>query len=48
MSNFIRDEVKIVGLQTFDRYEKLNPVEISIKTAKSTPSSLDFRATNIA
>ena len=34
MSNFITDEVKIVGLQTFDRYNKLNPVEISIKDSE--------------
>ena len=26
--------MKIVGLQTFDRYEKLNPVEISIKDSE--------------
>ena len=29
-----KDEWKIVGLQTFDRYEKLNPVEISIKDSE--------------
>ena len=34
MSNFVRDEVKIVGLQTFDRYGKLNPVKISIKDSE--------------
>ena len=34
MSNFIRDEVKIFGLQTFERYEKLNPVETSIKDSE--------------
>ena len=34
MFNFIRDEVKILGLQTFERYEKLNPVETSIKESE--------------
>ena len=34
MSNFIIDEVKIGGLQSFDKYDKLNPVEVSIRDSE--------------
>ena len=38
-----KDELKIVGLQTFDRYEKLNPVEISIKDSEINTFLYRFR-----
>ena len=34
MSYKIIDQIKIGGLQNFDRYDKLNPVDISIKDSK--------------
>ena len=34
MSNVIIDEVKIGGLQSFDKYDKLNPVEVSIRDSE--------------
>ena len=31
MSYVLTDEVKISGLQSFDKYDKLNPVEVSVR-----------------
>ena len=39
----IIDYVKTGGLQNFDRYDKLNPVEISVKSV----IYLDTKGTNI-
>ena len=34
MAYEIIDQVKIGGLQNFDRYDKLNPVDISVRDSK--------------
>ena len=34
MSSNIIDEIKIMGLQSFNQYDKLNPVEVSIQNSE--------------
>ena len=34
MSNQIVDEIRIVGLQNYNVYEKLNPIEINIRVSE--------------
>ena len=34
MSDQIVDEIRIVGLQNYNVYEKLNPIEISIRVSE--------------
>ena len=34
MSSNIIDKIKIMGLQSFNQYDKLNPVEVSIQNSE--------------
>ena len=37
----IIDEIKIRGMQSFEKYEKVNPVEVSIKDSELKHFSLN-------
>ena len=43
----ITDQIKIGGLRNFDRYDKLNPVEISVRNSRVTLTYLDTKGVNI-
>ena len=43
MSHEIIDQIKIGGLQNFDRYDKLNPADISIKDSAVNTFSSRYR-----
>ena len=41
------DEIKIMGLQSFNQYDKLNPVEVSMQKMKLTCTLTGFHVINI-